>query len=329
MGDHDGKKVLIVLVADETREFKVGRRILRGQQARSHAGGKYILLSKHLNSNETLSRDRARLLQGTKSPYYLSSYWEKKISTLSAEQYAGIYRQYVLVEEWEHLQDKKLLGKAFTENPALSGSEAATIVFSALAPGPFEALITRMWVAYARMLEQRDPSYNEAFLTATLELKAFLKILFHVASEDEFAVEFALRVHALSVTPPQTAEYFSYVIPIKYIFWGIEQILTQSQPIDMSDPLAPFRLDRYSFLSGEGIYEKMKQEKSSSDDSMSITNGGIDLNARNLELDIAKEGAEIRMVVDPVALGQFRQGNFSGIMPVIIRITPLQSLLAS
>jgi hypothetical protein len=55
--------------------------------------------------------------------------------------------------------------------------------------------------------------------------------------------------------------------------------------------------------------------------------GGIDLNARHMNLDIAKDGKGVEIKFDPAVIAQFRQGNFSGIVPVIIRITPVVNLL--
>ncbi|MBF0486099.1 MAG: hypothetical protein HQL16_06265, partial [Candidatus Omnitrophica bacterium] len=55
--------------------------------------------------------------------------------------------------------------------------------------------------------------------------------------------------------------------------------------------------------------------------------GGIDLNAKNMGLDVERDGKGRDMTFDPALLEQFTQGNFSGVVPVIIRIMPIQSLL--
>jgi len=55
--------------------------------------------------------------------------------------------------------------------------------------------------------------------------------------------------------------------------------------------------------------------------------GGISLNAKNMGLDITKEGQGIDMKFDPAMIAEFQRGDFSGIVPVIIRITPLRSAL--
>ena len=54
-------------------------------------------------------------------------------------------------------------------------------------------------------------------------------------------------------------------------------------------------------------------------------NGGIDLNAKHMGLDISKEGAGVRMKFDAASIAEFQRGNFSGITPVILRIIPISS----
>jgi CheY-like chemotaxis protein len=53
--------------------------------------------------------------------------------------------------------------------------------------------------------------------------------------------------------------------------------------------------------------------------------GGIDLNAKKLEMDVDMEGAGVSMTIDPALIEQFRSGDFTGVVPVIIRITPIAS----
>ena len=55
--------------------------------------------------------------------------------------------------------------------------------------------------------------------------------------------------------------------------------------------------------------------------------GGIDLNAKNLSLDITKDGKGIEAKFDSSMIAEFQRGDFSGIVPVIIRITPIASAL--
>ena len=56
--------------------------------------------------------------------------------------------------------------------------------------------------------------------------------------------------------------------------------------------------------------------------------GGIDMNAKNMEMDVSREGRGVEAGLDPVILEQFKGGDFSGVVPVIIRITPVASPIA-
>ncbi|MBF0489072.1 MAG: hypothetical protein HQL15_00455 [Candidatus Omnitrophica bacterium] len=56
-----------------------------------------------------------------------------------------------------------------------------------------------------------------------------------------------------------------------------------------------------------------------------IPPGGIDLNAKNMSLDIAGNGIEMKF--DPAMVAEFQHGDFLGIVPVVIRITPITSAL--
>ncbi len=53
--------------------------------------------------------------------------------------------------------------------------------------------------------------------------------------------------------------------------------------------------------------------------------GGIDLNANSMTLN--ERGDALQFKFDPAAIEQFRQGDFRGIAPVILNITPIQSLI--
>jgi hypothetical protein len=55
--------------------------------------------------------------------------------------------------------------------------------------------------------------------------------------------------------------------------------------------------------------------------------GGIDLNARNLDLNIIKDGRGVEVKFSPIIAAELQGGDFSGIVPVIIRITPITSPL--
>ncbi|GEM_PF-3341196 len=55
--------------------------------------------------------------------------------------------------------------------------------------------------------------------------------------------------------------------------------------------------------------------------------GGIDINGKNLNLDVAREGQGIEMKLNPVMVAQFQRGDFSGVVPVILKVTPIASPL--
>ena len=56
--------------------------------------------------------------------------------------------------------------------------------------------------------------------------------------------------------------------------------------------------------------------------------GGVDLNARHMGLDVARDGKGVEMELDPAMIADFQRGDFSGVVPFIIRITPVQDPLA-
>jgi CheY-like chemotaxis protein len=59
------------------------------------------------------------------------------------------------------------------------------------------------------------------------------------------------------------------------------------------------------------------------DPAMADSVGGIDLDARNMDLEVAGEGAGLDMKVDPALVAEFQQGDFSGVEGVILRIVPV------
>lgn len=52
---------------------------------------------------------------------------------------------------------------------------------------------------------------------------------------------------------------------------------------------------------------------------------GIHLNAKNLEMDVSKDGNGVLMKLDPRLIEEFKRGDFSGVVRVIINITPIAS----
>ena len=63
------------------------------------------------------------------------------------------------------------------------------------------------------------------------------------------------------------------------------------------------------------------------DQAMRSNTGGIDLNAKNMGLDITKDSKRVEIKFDAAMVAEFQRGDFSGVVPVILRITPVQSLL--
>jgi len=55
--------------------------------------------------------------------------------------------------------------------------------------------------------------------------------------------------------------------------------------------------------------------------------GGIDLNGQNLRMDVTQDEHGMTMHFDPAMLEEFKKGDFSGISPVILRITPISDIL--
>jgi len=62
------------------------------------------------------------------------------------------------------------------------------------------------------------------------------------------------------------------------------------------------------------------------DAAMANPTGGIDLNSQHMQMDV--NGETINLKFDPAMFAQFQRGDFSGVVPVIIQITPIQDPLA-
>ncbi|MBF0569418.1 MAG: pentapeptide repeat-containing protein [Candidatus Omnitrophica bacterium] len=57
--------------------------------------------------------------------------------------------------------------------------------------------------------------------------------------------------------------------------------------------------------------------------------GGIDFNAKKLDLGMSQEGVKVPDPIDPAMLAGFERSDFAGVVPVILRITPLASPMAA
>ncbi len=60
-------------------------------------------------------------------------------------------------------------------------------------------------------------------------------------------------------------------------------------------------------------------------DNAALPPGGIDLNARNMGLEVARDGKGVDMKFDPAMVAEFQKGDFTGVEGIILRIVPLQS----
>ncbi len=81
----------------------------------------------------------------------------------------------------------------------------------------------------------------------------------------------------------------------------------------------PRMINALSVVGGKNADEAMKANEAFP--------GGIDLNSKNMSLDVAKDGQGIEMKFDPAMVAEFQKGNFTGVEGVILRIVPIQSPL--
>ena len=184
------------------------------------------------------------------------------------------------MEEWTHVQDKKRFNIAVNSNPGLSFEEAMLLVLSSRSSIPFVDLISKKWMTYIRSLEGTKGIDSQLLLNATYELNAMIGNYLQISSESEFVVLCALNIRNLNQRSTSSQQYYYlYTVPARFIFWGIEQILSQQQSIDASDALAPFRLNTYTFLLGNRVYQRIKQKLGGADAAMNA--GGREVSVEN------------------------------------------------
>jgi len=70
-----------------------------------------------------------------------------------------------------------------------------------------------------------------------------------------------------------------------------------------------------------------KDHDSSMKATAKVIDGGIDLNAKKMDLDVAKDGKGVEMQFEPAMVAEFRKGNFTGVEGVILNIVPIASPL--
>ncbi|MBF0571828.1 MAG: recombinase family protein [Candidatus Omnitrophica bacterium] len=78
----------------------------------------------------------------------------------------------------------------------------------------------------------------------------------------------------------------------------------------------------------EAIQKALNPAPAGHKDASMTDPGGIDLNALNMGLEISREGLGVKMTFDPALLEKFKSDDFSGIVPVILKITPVKNPLA-
>ena len=54
--------------------------------------------------------------------------------------------------------------------------------------------------------------------------------------------------------------------------------------------------------------------------------GGIDINGKNLTLDVTREGKGAETKFDPAMVARFERGDFTGFVPIILKVTPLGNI---
>ena len=64
------------------------------------------------------------------------------------------------------------------------------------------------------------------------------------------------------------------------------------------------------------------------DKNFKVVDGGIDLNVKKMDLDVAKDGKGVEMNFDPAMVAEFRKGNFTGVEGIILKIVPIENPLA-
>jgi hypothetical protein len=82
----------------------------------------------------------------------------------------------------------------------------------------------------------------------------------------------------------------------------------------------PGKEERFAAVIQSGGYQLLPQ----ADRALTVTRGGIDLNSKNLLLDV--NGDKINIKFDGALIEQFKQGDFSGVRPVILNIVPVANM---
>ncbi len=106
----------------------------------------------------------------------------------------------------------------------------------------------------------------------------------------------------------------------------IIQFLARERDFIYTDPVSKEHLKET-----KGILRGLNASSGVGDEAMTAgaqdraINGGIDLNSRNMAMSVDGEKVDIRF--DPAMIAQFKAGDFSGVVPVILNITPISNIL--
>ncbi len=77
-------------------------------------------------------------------------------------------------------------------------------------------------------------------------------------------------------------------------------------------------------LPGGGKDKAQRPDEKVSDQAI---DGGIDLNAGKMSLDVVRDGKGVEMPFDPAMVAEFQKGNFTGVEGIILKIVPIESPL--
>ena len=84
---------------------------------------------------------------------------------------------------------------------------------------------------------------------------------------------------------------------------------------------------QWSRVADDALTSMERSDRAQETNGAKVVDGGIDLNGKNLALDVTREGKGIELKLDPAMVARFECGDFTGVVPVILKVTPLSSPL--
>jgi methylase of polypeptide subunit release factors/tRNA A-37 threonylcarbamoyl transferase component Bud32 len=257
MKDKDGKDVIIATVDDEKRLSNTGFGLLGNSMARS-LGPPYILLSKKLTTDAELIKKYKEILEATKRfPDSPTKYFLSRMKFIKENDFARFRKHSALVEEWVHHEDKRTYAKVFE-----STSDWKKAIESVLLSGPsniFIDSINESWKDYIHYLQQSGAVSPTDIIQATMELRAYLQILFNASSEDELRYLMSFDIYSLATMKKGSREDFIYGMPLRFLLWGIENVL-KGQAASFKNPTHQMTGQEFPFLMEGHLYEKIKNK---------------------------------------------------------------------